>query len=246
MSMLRALSLLTLSLLPAAAHAADQVGLSALDDEAYLSSRNGVVQLICENEATGQVYLSRAVVLDIPGLAGDFDILLAARHAVMDRNEERICHVRGEPLRRGQISEIETSDPAANEFGEFSQDWAIIRTSGRLDASISRLRAVAYGGPGEGQLSMLRAAMQGEPCQITPAPDQIVEPTLIFHDCYARPGLSGSPLLAQIDGEAFVIGVQLGEYVMFNEGGRQYSVGRRLDDDFLQALIDFVAQEAGP
>ncbi|WP_339737699.1 hypothetical protein [uncultured Maricaulis sp.] len=243
--MLRALSLLTFCLLPATAFAADQAGIRALDDEAYLNSRNGVIQLICENEATGQVYLSRAVVLDIPGFAGDFDILLAARHAVMDRTVERNCHVRGEPLRRGQIAGIETSSPAVNDFGEFSQDWAIVRTRGRLDDSISRLRAAAYAGREQGQLSMLRAAMHGEPCQITPAPDQIVEPTLIFHDCYARPGLSGSPLLAQIEGEAYVIGVQLGEYVMFNEGGRQYSVGRRLDDEFLQALIDFIAEESG-
>jgi len=244
MSMLRALSLLTLWLFPASAFGSDEVGLNALDDETYLNSRDGVVQLICENEATGQLYLSRAVVLELPGLIADYDILLAARHAVMDRRVERNCHVRGEPLESGQVARIATSDPAQNEVGDFSQDWAIIRTRGRLPDSLTRLRAAAYDGPDRGQISMLRAAIHAAPCAITAAPDQVVEPTLIFHDCYSRPGLSGSPLLVQIDGEPFVIGLQLGEYVMLNEGGRQYGVGRRLGDEFLQSLIAFIAEES--
>lgn len=91
---------------------------------------------------------------------------------------------------------------------------------------------------------MLRPAIAGEACGITAPPDQIIEPTLIFHDCHAHPGPSGSPLLVQIDGEPFVIGVQLGEYVMLNESGREYSVGRRIGDEFLQALVDFITEES--
>ena len=242
--MLRILLVLVLGLFPARALASDEIGLSALDNETYLNSRTGVVQLLCEDEATGRRYLSRAVVLDLPGLAGRHDILLAARHGVMDGTVERDCRVRGERLRLGQITRIVTSDPAANQLGDFSQDWAIIRTRGRLPASTSRLRVAAYDDAGHGEISMLRAAVLGAPCEITPAPEQIVEPSLIFHDCPSRPGVSGSPLLVSVDGQPYVIGIQLGQYVMLNEHFRPYSVGRRLSGQFLQSLIDFIAEES--
>ena len=244
MSTLRIPLLLALALFSAGARASDEIGLDALSDETYRNSRTGVVQLLCENEATGRLYLSRAVVLDLPGFAGRYDILLATRHAVMAGDVERNCHVRGERLSFGRITRIVTSAPAANELGDFSQDWAIIRTRSRLAATTTRLRAAALDDAGHGEISMLRAAVAGDPCEITPAPDQIVEPSLIFHDCRSRPGISGSPLLVSIAGQPYVIGIQLGQYVMLNEHSRQYSVGRRLNGQFLQSLLDFIAEES--
>jgi hypothetical protein len=244
MSMLRPLSMLILALIATPAFGSDEIGVHALDEDAYRHSRDGVVQLVCTNEVTGQRYLSRAVVLQLPGFLADYDVLLAARHGVMDRDIERDCQIRGERVEIGAITRISTSTPAANEIGDFSHDWAIIRTRGRLAGPVTRLRAAVYDGPDQGQISMLRTAIAGEPCEITAAPDRIVQPTLIFHDCFSRPGLSGSPLLVQIDGEPFVIGLQLGEYIMLNESGQEYSVGRRIGDEFLQALVDFITEES--
>jgi hypothetical protein len=241
---LRAFVFLTCLIASAPASGSDEISLGALDDETYHDTRNGVVQLVCQDEASGQRYLSRAAVLSLPGFEAHYDILLATRHAVMDGNVERNCHIRGERLQVGQITRIDTSVLTAEEAGDFNLDWAIIRTHGRLSPRIPRLRAIAFDGEAPGQVSLLRASVETDPCTVNRGPGPRDEPALIFHDCFSRPGLSGSPLLVELDGEAFVIGIHIGEYIMLDPPARHYGVARRLNDAFLQALIDFIADES--
>jgi hypothetical protein len=232
--------------LAAPAVASDEVLLTALDDSHYDATREGVVQLLCENMTTGRIYLSRAIALELPGVGEDFDILLAARHGVIDQDGERGCWVRGSDREQAGITRIVTSAPKSTEPNDFNHDWAILRTAGRLPASTPRVRAAVYSGHDSGELSLLVRAVEYAPCAITTAPSSIDDPNLIFHDCPSRPGLSGSPMLSLIDGEPYVVGVHLGRYLMLGQQGADYSVARRLSGEFLVALHAFIAEETAP
>ena len=225
--------------LQAPAAASDEVTLTALDDSGYSAASEGVVQLLCRN-AEGRYFLSRAIVLDLDHAGIDHDVILTARHAVHDRHGERDCTVRGSEPEAGDIDSVRTSPREAQSSGDFDRDWAVLRTAGRLPDAFPRVRAAVYSGLETGEVSMIVRAVRYEPCDITPAPKQMENPMLIFHSCPSRPGLSGSPMMTMIDGESFLVGVHLGEFVMLNEDSRRYSVARRISDDFLDAVIDVV------
>jgi hypothetical protein len=226
------------------AAASDEVLLTALDDTAYDLTRDGVVQLLCTNPGDGRLFLSRAIALDLPGVSGDFDVLLAARHAVTNRGAERDCAVRGVDPLQGAVGRIMTSTPELGERGDFEQDWAILRTVGRLPEGTPRIPAAVYYGEESGEVSLLVRAVEYDPCTITVPPANLANVSLLFHDCRSRPGLSGSPLLTMIDGEPHVVAVHVGEYLMLDETDARYSVARRLSGEFLIALETFIKEEA--
>lgn len=226
------------------ASASDVVSPAALDEQTYDMAGEGVIQLLCESQ-DGRLFLSRAIVLDTPAEAGR-EILITARHAVYDEAGRRSCSVRGAEPEVADIAEILSSSPEANERGDFNHDWAVLRTTGRLENLQQRVRpALLDGQGGGGEVTLLVRALTYEPCEIIAAPPELEDPTLIFHTCPSRPGLSGSPMLVQINDQPYVIGVHLGQFVMLDETGLQYSVARRLSDDFLAALLTALAEDDG-
>ena len=215
----------------------DKVEFSSLSSDAYSSASQSVVQLLCHNTLNDTYFLSRAVVLDLPRHDLPFDILLTARHAVMDNDGTRQCHVRGQGPDGGQVSTIARSFEGAQFSQDFSNDWAVIQTAGRLSDDLVRARAVTYDGAENGDLSLVLKASELTPCAITQAPEDFDTSTLIFHDCHTRPGMSGSPMMSMIGDQPYVVGVHVGYLTMMNEDFRRYGVARRLNGDFLDALV---------
>jgi hypothetical protein len=225
------------------AFASDEVELSALEGAAYSEASEGVVQLLCQSRVDGGYFLSRAIVLDLGQTDRPYEVLLTARHAVMDSAGSRDCHVRGQDEDDGHVTAIISSNAAENLVNDFNHDWAVLRTGDRFHSSFPRVRAASFNRGNQGQLSMLVKAVDYDACQITAAPEQMEDDRLIFHDCNSRPGLSGSPMMAMLDGRSYVVGVHLGHFVMLNENWRHYSVARRLSDDFLEALLAVLEDE---
>jgi hypothetical protein len=240
------LSLCALSMLGGPALASDEVELSALEGAAYSEASEGVVQLLCQSAIDDRYFLSRAIVLNLGQSDRPYEVLLTARHAVMDSGGSRDCQVRGQDEDDGHVTAIISSDAAEELVSDFNHDWAVLRTGNRFPASFPRVRAASFGRGHQGQLSMLVKAVDYDACQITAAPEQMEDDRLIFHDCNSRPGLSGSPMMAVLNGQSYVVGVHLGRFVMLNENSRHYSVARRLSDDFLEALIAVLEDDQQP
>jgi len=225
--------------LPASGQAADRLAFMPLDPASFADSRNGVVRLLCADAATGHSYVSRAVLLDVSGAGGDHDILLAARHGVTGRAGERQCRVYGEDEETGQIIEMILAPQNPHEDNEFGEDWAILRTAGRLPADITRLQAAGSGPGMTGGLTMVNRVTDNQACRVEQIEDWSDE-RLIVHSCPSRPGLSGSPMVTMIKGVPHVVGLHVGQYVMLQDDGRRYGVARRLSDHFLATLIAFL------
>ncbi|WP_203292984.1 hypothetical protein [Maricaulis parjimensis] len=229
------LPLLALMAAPAFARS-DEVSFTPLDDAQYDVSRESVVQLLCWHDDPTQLHLSRAVVLAYHPVGAEFDLLLATRHGVYGSQGLRNCRVRGVPLEIGEIVAVETGHPGTTDTSQFSQDWAILTTRGRLPASVPRLRVLVSDSQPDGQLTFLRRPVDQQACSLPQAPDYLTEPSLIFHDCDRRPGLSGTPLVTQIGDEPYIVALHVGQYLILDGERQEYGVARRVSDDFLDAL----------
>lgn len=231
----------------AMAGADELVEFDALDAQTYDISRESVVQLLCEDLQTGRHYLSRAVVLDAqPGARPGFDVLLATRHALHGANGPRSCHVRGVPDWMGEIVDVRTGTPAAGHHTDFSADWSILRTRRRLPDETPRLRVLASDGIDEGELSLLVRPVERAPCGIHRPPATLSDPGLIIHGCRSRQGLSGTPLVTQIDGEPYVVALHVGQALALGDELEAFGIARRLNGEFLAALSDYLRELAIP
>lgn len=237
-------SLFAIVMLSGAVQASDVIHFSALDEPTYTDSSGGVVQLICVNTTQGGYYLSRAVVLDLAELDLPFDILLTARHAVVDSDGGRDCYVRHHGPEEGHINAMIHSFEGPQFDTDFMNDWAVLRTETRLPEGTRRVRAAAYTGEENGQLSLLSRGFVYAPCDVTGPPQEMDNPTLIFHDCHSRPGMSGSPMVTMIDGIPHVVALHVGQIIMLGDNFRSYSVARRISDEFLDALTAMVDVKA--
>ncbi len=214
----------------------DEISFSPLDETRYDVSRESVVQLLCSDGEGAPLHLSRAVALAYRPAGADFDILLATRHGVTGTQGLRDCRVRGVPAELGEIVQIDAGQPGRLDASQFSQDWAILVTRGRLPASLPRLRVLVSDGEPAGQLTFLRRPVEQAPCGLADAPDYLTDPSLILHDCERRPGLSGTPLVTQIGDEPYIVALHVGHYLILDGERREYGVARRVSDDFLDAL----------
>lgn len=226
----------------AAAHADGPVELNAPPEDGYASLQDGVALLSCYSPEREAPRSSRAVLLDIPGheRAG-FDVLLASRHGVMDEDQPRSCQIRGLEEDEGAIARI-IAPPDRHEV-DFVDDWAVLVTERRLPRDLPRLRAAGFVQPPRGEIAIVARAAEHHPCQLTEGPDRLAHEALLFHDCPSRAGLSGTPLVGEIDGEPFVIGVHLGRARLLPANDQSWSVARRLNGEFSDALIAVVEEE---
>ena len=223
----------------APAAASDWVAMDALASTDYAEAEAGVVRLSCVRAGEGGRHVSRAVILDAPGGRGDFDVLLASRHAVADAQGLRDCQVEG----RGEAGAIVRIHAPLNPAGEFNEDWAVLVTSGPLGESAARLRAAAPPAGLEGEVSLVVQASEERACRLGPGPREVEADHLLFHDCDTRPGLSGSPIVSRIGGEAYVIGLHLGWVQVWRDDAPRYGVARRLTPDLGEALARVIDTE---
>lgn len=229
------------------ARASDAIQFDALDAETYDLTRESVVQLLCQDPDSEQLYLSRAVVLDArPGNEeAPFDVLLATRHALFGAAGMRRCRIRGVPDWVGEIVDVRTGTPDVRQATDFSADWAILRTRRRLPDAVPRMRALAVEGDQNGELSLLVRPVDRAPCDLHAPPAALDDPNLLVHDCQTRRGLSGTPLVAQLDGEPFIVALHVGHYLSIGEEREEYGIARRLSGDFLTTLSDYLAENSG-
>lgn len=235
------LALLTAS----AAQAADRLSFMPLDPDSFDDNRNGVVRILCEDSANGRSYLSRAVLLAVTGEGADHDVLLAARHGVVGGDGPRTCRVHGHDGAAARIIDMVIAPQDPREDNEFGEDWAILRTAGRLPDDIARLPAAGSGPGGAGRLTMLNRVNDNRACRVEEM-EYWADDRLIVHDCPARPGLSGSPMVTLIKGVPHVVGLHVGQYILLDEDGRRLGVARRLSDSFLDTLIAYLETDAVP
>ena len=227
------------------AMASDIVAFDALDAQTYDFYRESVVQLLCHDAQEDRYYLSRAVVLDArSGARPGFDILLAARHALQGADGPRDCQVRGVPETTGEIVDVRTGRLPDDTASGFVSDWAILRTRRRLPEMTPRLRVLAAGDVDHGELSLLVRPVDRAPCHVRQSPVAFADPGLLIHECRSRQGLSGTPLVAQIDGEPFVVAVHVGHTVPLGTNTESYGIARRLNGEFLTTLAEYL-HEAG-
>ncbi|WP_417486584.1 hypothetical protein [Maricaulis sp.] len=225
--------------------AADRMSFMPLDTDSFDDSRNGVVRLMCVDGGNGHSYLSRAVLLDVTGPDASHDVLLAARHGVVGSTGQRDCQVYGQDAETGQIIDMVIAPQDPLEGNEFSEDWAILRTAGRLPADIARLQAAGAGSSDEGRLTMVNRVTDNRACHVEDIADWD-DARLIVHDCPARPGLSGSPMVTLIKGVPHVVGLHVGQYIILQDDGRRLGVARRLSDDFLATLVAYIESPKTP
>jgi hypothetical protein len=228
------------------ARASDAVHFDALDPATYDVSRESVVQLLCQDPDSEQLYLSRAVVLDArPGERPDFDVLLATRHALYGAAGQRQCRIRGVPEWRGEIVDVRSGTPDPQNATDFSADWAILRTRGRLPGDVPRMRVLSADGEHHGELSLLVRPVDRAPCDVRQPPDYLPDPNLIVHGCATRHGLSGTPLVAQVGDEPFVVALHVGRALTIDaERREELGIARRLSGDFLTTLAEYLADQA--
>lgn len=219
--------------------AADRMSFMPLDPDSFADSRNGVVRLLCVDGGNGHSYLSRAVLLNVTGPDASHDVLLAARHGVVGSAGQRECQVFGQDADTGRIIDIVVAPQDPLEGNVFSEDWAILRTAGRLPDDIARLQAAGAGSGDEGRLTMVNRVTDNRACHVEDIADWD-DARLIVHDCPSRPGLSGSPMVTLIKGVPHVIGLHVGQYIILQDDGRRLGVARRLSGAFLDTLVAYV------
>lgn len=242
---LRALVAAGLACLAAApAFAGDSLPLRALDQSNYDRTRDGVLQLICQRSSDNQLYLARAAVLDLTGF-GEGDILLTAGHAVIDGEDLRTCRLRGYDEAIGQVTEVLLGSDLHSEAGRFEHDWAVLRIAGRLEPEQTRLPVAAADIALTGDVTLLRRAVDVEPCEILFAHEEDLDPRLVYHSCNSRPGVSGSPMLAMVGGVPHVIGVHVGRLYYLEAPDEIYSVARLVNGELLTALHEMSTERQG-
>lgn len=227
----------------APALAGDRVPLSALDAMTYEASRDGVVTIMCDVPGESFKVVSRGAILDLRDTGLPYDVVLTSRHGIVRDGEVLPCHLIGVGRHDVAIEPVAVSMEDPRALIDLPLDWAILRSSERLPRSVPRLRAAQVTGGESGAMSLVMRSFDTGPCAVMPAPAGVEDERLIYHACRSRPGLSGAPMVAEIKGEPFVVGIHLGHVMMMNEDFQRYGVARRLSDDLLSALGNLVESE---
>lgn len=225
------------------ARAGDLVPLNALDTRAYENSQNGVVTILCDVPGGDYSVKSRGVVLDLSEQGLDFDVVLTSRHGIVRDHQALPCRLIGIAEESIPVTPVAISMENPQALLDMPYDWAVMRSEVILPAGLPRLRPAHLTQGETGDVSLVMRSFDTEPCRILDAPEGVEDQRLIYHACESRPGLSGAPVVAQIKGHAFVVGIHLGHITMLNEDFREYSVARRLSDDLLDALTNLLETE---
>lgn len=221
-----------------------------------LGVERGIVLLRCRGDGANMWRISRGVVLDLGLGRADRDVVLTTAHGLSPRPEavRRDCRILGAGDRTYRI---EAAWRAAGGAGDSSRDWAVLLVNRKLHGDVDRLRP--------GQLTvdaMLRLAAQGAPvrllsrnpaltqrdCNLLPIDDATLgarpEGPMMIYSCRSTPGLSGSPILANVEGRPLVIGIHVGWGFTWVAQGRvrAVSVGHVIDAQIAAALAAAAAR----
>jgi hypothetical protein len=234
----------TLGLAASLAVGARAAELTALPPPSGEGAERGVAVVRCADES-GTHRVSRGAVLDVDAGRGG-DVLLTTAHG-LPRDEVvalRDCRV----VVRGKAYSIRAFRRASGAGP--GDDWAVLLTR-RLPSDVQRLRAreatpellEALAVRGASIRVVLRyAGVAQSDCRLE---QRALAPwPLVPHSCLGYAGMSGSPLVVGVGGEAVVIGLHVGSMLEFDGTKLDFvSVGRALDAE-LAAAIHAVAARA--
>lgn len=225
----------------ALAATAPAAGLQAHEGLSRAEARDGGVEVLCEDETRpGSYFQSRAAALETRPEEGR-EVLVASGHAFLREDGGlRECVVRTErSVRRVDAVRL----PAEGD------DWAVAQVDGRFREPVRRWRlpddperAVALVEEG-GILTFYPGDPERRPCralgdaQGVPGGEE-APPGSLLNDCPGRPGQSGSPVAAEIDGEARLVAVYVGRLDGRGEDLVDYGVARPVSGAFAEAARD--------
>lgn len=207
------------------------------------------VRIFCEDEAQpGAYFVSRAAVIETQ--AGDTrEVMVASGHTF--RSEDggiRDCHARTEASAR-PVSDVRLSPEG--------DDWAVAETAGRFREPVRRWRLpedrrgmVAMVEDG-GEITLFPGERAERRCRLSDrvSPEQIEQgapENAITHDCPEGPGASGSPLVADINGERRLVGVYVGRLRRSDGDGTLMGVAQPMDGEFAIAVDQALAENPPP
>jgi len=186
----------------------------------------------------------RGAIIDTGRADPTQDVILTVAHGLPSDVDalRRRCSVVGAEDERYQIVSVWRPSPRGRGSVD---DWAVLLTERRLHDAVARVPALTIDHASrrrmvEGGIPVrlpLRFVGAERACRLTrmewPGTDLGVE--FFGHTCRAWSGHSGSPILASVEGEMYILGIHLGSQWIF-EKQASLEIGRYLDVNILEAI----------
>ena len=232
--------------LASAALCAHGVEVTTLPAPTGAGIERGVAVLRCATDVRGVYWESRGAVLEV-GVGGRADVVLTARHGLPASSDAVLSDCRA--IARGKRYPVDALWRSPTIEADWQNDWAVLLTRG-LGDHIRRLRP-GYMTPA----ALARLVTEQAPvrlvlrygdetqsdCHLEQSPD--AHAPLVLNSCVSYAGLSGTPLIAMIEGQPIVIATLVGSRLEW-DGARfkSGSIAHALDLDVAAAIAAAVAR----
>jgi hypothetical protein len=204
----------------------------------------GLTEIQCERSDGSGTTRRRGALLDSGTSNPGFEIVLTAAHGLAAETDEvvRSCALSVDQEGSQPVVAIWRPDRMGRGYQD---DWAVFLIGGNLMGEVSRLPLAPIERPDLQRLLSydtkvrlpLRFAPTERPCELTQArltADE-VSSGLLAHNCQAWAGHSGSPILIELDGDPYVLGLHLGSRWIF-ETSEPLRLGRHVDETIANAV----------
>ncbi len=210
----------------------------------------GLVEIRCDYGERGRGR-RRGVLIATATADAEFEVVLTADHGFPGSDEQlrQICFL---PVGEEMALPIAAVWRPDRFRSGYSDDWAVLLLRGQLMGTVSRHPLAPVERPDLKEMISndsavrlpLRFAPTERPCELTQ--DRLlqeqVESGLLAHNCEAWRGHSGSPILIELDGQTYVLGLHLGSRWLFDTS-EALPLGRYVDRQIADAVS--AAIEAG-
>ncbi len=225
--------LATASAEPAAAVVPDSIGAAA-----------GLTRIECVPDDGAHTHRFRGAIIDTGTVEISYEVILTAAHGLPSDVDalRRRCRVVGAENGRYRIERVWRPESRGRDSVD---DWAVLLTERRLSGTVKRLRSLTIDHGARRQMAEdempvrlpLRFLGSERACSLTPPGSLNVDLTaeLFGHTCRAWFGHSGSPILATVEGEVYILGIHLGSRWIV-EHHASLEIARYLDATILETI----------
>ena len=208
-------------ILPASLYAAEEATVAV---SPYVGIDIGLARIECVSAAGAGRASRRGALIDTGATVTTYEVVLTAAHGLSRETEAVIqtCFLIGHAGRQYPIEPIWRPEQRGRGF---TDDWAVMLVVGRLSGQVARLRIAPLAHPELQQMISndapvrlpLRFAPSERECELTQTRLTVVEVRdgLLAHNCQAWSGHSGSPILINLEGQRYVLGIHLGSRWIF-------------------------------
>ena len=209
-------------------------------------AESAMVSVYCRIPGTQRAWVSSGVVIqsDTTGDERRGEVVITTAHGVGhygdDRHDE--CFVEGPD--GGHYRVIRTFNPPT--LASSWEDWAVVVTSRPFEGPAVRLPVRGIQGvEGDVPVAMVGRDFTNPQCRLSRSRRVNDGGRLVYtHTCRSRRGLSGAPILAQVDGEMAVIAINVGR-LSGGAGPGQRAIARGVGDGF-DAMIQRGFEASAP